>query len=74
MRHGHTGHPAFPAQWFIRLLRAHPGDGLFCHRHLRDLTHKLDTSVEMSGPHDLAVRLGIARLARRRVPPQPIPR
>ena len=26
MRHGHTGHPAFPAQWFIQLLRAHPGD------------------------------------------------
>src|SRR6267378_2640006 len=28
---------------------------------------KLDTSVEMSGPHDFTVRIGIARLARRRV-------
>ena len=35
---------------------------------------KLDTSVEMSGRHDLAVRNKHARLARRRVPPQPIPR
>jgi hypothetical protein len=28
---------------------------------------RLDTSTEMSGPHDFAIRVGIARLARRRV-------
>src|ERR1700716_110729 len=35
-------------------------------------SQELDTSVEMSGPHDLAVRSNIARLARRyvhRIPP-----
>ena len=34
---------------------------------------KLDTSVEVSGPHDFTVRIGIARLARRcvhRIPPR----
>ena len=35
---------------------------------------KLDTSTEMSGPHDFAVRIGIARLARRRVHRIPAPR
>ncbi|HTG05090.1 MAG TPA: hypothetical protein VK635_13665, partial [Bradyrhizobium sp.] len=44
-----------------------PAIGLFCHRHLRNCFHRLDTSVEMSGPHDFTVRIGIARLARRRV-------
>jgi len=31
------------------------------------LLRQLDTSVGVSGPHDFAVRIGIARLARRRV-------
>src|SRR5712664_3517601 len=34
---------------------------------------KLDTSVEMSGPHDFTVRFGLARLARQsvhRIPPR----
>src|SRR5882724_3071851 len=44
-----------------------PAIGLFCHRHRRNCFHRLDTSVEMSGPHDFTVRIGIARLARRRV-------
>ena len=30
--------PAFPAQWLYGLLRAHPGERLFCHRRLRDLS------------------------------------
>ena len=42
-----------------------PVTGLVCHRHRR--FRRLDTSVGVSGPHDFAVRIGIARLARRRV-------
>jgi hypothetical protein len=37
------------------------------------LLRQLDTSVGVSGPHDFAVRIGIARLARRyvhRIPPR----
>jgi hypothetical protein len=34
-----------------------PVIGLSCHRRLRSCLHKLDTSVEASGPHDFAVRL-----------------
>jgi hypothetical protein len=30
--------------------------GLSCHRRLWRLLHKLDASVEASGPHDFAVR------------------
>src|SRR6266403_956917 len=33
-----------------------PAIGLFCHRHRRNCFHRLDTSVEMSGPHDFTVR------------------
>ena len=50
-----------------------PVTGLFCHRHLRNTFRKLDTSVGVSGPHDFAVRIGIARLARlsvHRIPPR----
>ncbi len=74
-------HPAFPAQWFIRLLRAHPGDRALLPPSPAGLTAsltpaspKLDTSVEMSGRHDLAVRSEHVRLTHRYVPPQPIPR
>jgi hypothetical protein len=35
---------------------------------------QLDASTEASGPHDFAVRIGNARLARRRVHRIPIPR
>ena len=56
MRHGHTGNARTSPRNGLRLLRALPGDRLFCHRHLRNCFHRLDTSVEMSGPHDLAVR------------------
>jgi hypothetical protein len=38
-----------------------PVTGLFCHRRLRGLLRKLDTSVGVSGPHDFAVRQGIVR-------------
>jgi hypothetical protein len=33
-----------------------PVIGLSCHRRLRIFTHRLDASVEASGPHDFAVR------------------
>jgi hypothetical protein len=33
-----------------------PVIGLSCHRRLAETFAKLDTSVEMSGPHDFAVR------------------
>jgi hypothetical protein len=45
------------------LLRALPGDRLFCHRRRRNCFRQLDPSVAGTGPHDFAVRVGIARLA-----------
>ena len=48
--------PAFPAQWLDGLLRALPGERLFCHRRLRTCHRKLDASTAASGPHDFAVR------------------
>jgi hypothetical protein len=38
-----------------------PVIGLCCHRHRR-IIRRLDISVEISGPHDFAVRLGADRL------------
>src|SRR6202166_2877510 len=49
-----------------------PAIGLFCHRRLTDIggsapgraafaSARLDTSVEMSGPHDLTVRVSAVR-------------
>ena len=49
--------PAFPAQWLYGLLRALPGERLFCHRrHARMNLAQLDASTAASGPHDFAVR------------------
>ena len=50
--------PAFPAQWLYGLLRALPGERLFCHRRpCRSLLlNELDASTAASGPHDFAVR------------------
>jgi hypothetical protein len=61
---GNTRHS--PRNGFNGLLRALV-TGLVCHRHQRNCFRQLDTSVGASGPHDFAVRIGIARLARRRV-------
>jgi hypothetical protein len=47
----------------LRLLRALPGDRLFCHRRRRNCFRQLDPSVAGTGPHDFAVRVGIAGLA-----------
>jgi hypothetical protein len=41
-----------------------PVTGLFCHRHRRNCFRQLDASVGASGPHDFAVRISAARLAR----------
>ena len=50
--------PAFPAQWLYGLLRALPGERLFCHRRSTMLdSSKLDASTAASGPHDFAVRI-----------------
>ena len=46
----------------LRLLRDLPGDN--CATVACGNDRKLDISIKMSGPHDLAVRLRIARLAR----------
>jgi hypothetical protein len=51
-----------------------PVIGLVCHRRLRKNFHKLDASVEASGPHDFTVRLSTIRQARRLRPPHPTPR
>src|SRR5438093_13034952 len=48
--------PAFPAQWLYGLLRALPGERLFCLRHRRDTSRQLSASTAAAGPPDLAVR------------------
>jgi hypothetical protein len=53
--------PAFPAQWLYGLYVLFPVTGLSCHRHLRIIIRRLDASVGASGPHDFAVRAGVAR-------------
>jgi len=72
--HGHTGITRHsPRNGFTVSFVLSPAIGLFCHRHLRNCFHRLDTSVEMSGPHDFTVRISIARLARRCVHRIPCP-
>jgi hypothetical protein len=44
-----------------------PVTGLVCHRRWRKKLRQLDASVGASGPHDFAVRAGVARLATLRV-------
>jgi hypothetical protein len=48
-------------QWFTAYFALSSEIGLSCLRRLRRLRRKLDTSVEVSGPHDFAVRLSAAR-------------
>jgi hypothetical protein len=48
-----------------------PGTGLSCPRYRADRSARLDTSVGMPGPHDFAVRIGIARPARPTRPSHP---
>src|SRR5215213_2823637 len=61
--------PAFPAQWLYGLLRALPGERLFCLRRRRDTSRQLSASTATPEPHDFAVRFRRARLARHPRPP-----
>jgi hypothetical protein len=53
--------PAFPAQWLYGLLRALPGERLFCLRRRRDTSRQLSASTAAPEPHDFAVRLSHTR-------------
>src|SRR5665213_2316869 len=57
------GSPAFPAQWFYDLYVLSLVIGLSCHHRPREAlaSQELNASVEASGPHDFAVRLGTTR-------------
>jgi len=46
---------------FTAYFELSPVIGLFCHRRLADTSAKFDASVEASGPHDFAVRVGAVR-------------
>ena len=48
-----------------------PVTGLCCHRHRRNLFHRLDTSVGVSGPHDFTVRAQRHSCSLRPSPPAP---
>src|SRR5882762_8976687 len=62
--------PAFPAQWLYGLLRALPGERLFCHRRDARMTlAQLDASTAASGPHDFAVRSSCTRQSQLSRPP-----
>jgi hypothetical protein len=68
--------PAFPAQWLYGLLRALPGERLFCLRRPREAFASLglNASTAAPEPHDFAVRLRRARLSRPQRPPHPTAR
>jgi hypothetical protein len=68
--------PAFPAQWLYGLLRALPGERLFCHRRPREAlaSHGLNASTATSGPHDFTVRSSHTRLSQLSRPPHPTAR
>ena len=72
--HGHTGITRHsPRNGFNGFLRALPGDRALLPPSSAVSFRELDASVGASGPHDFAVRVGIARLARRgvhRIPPR----
>src|SRR2546425_4913270 len=53
--------PAFPAQWLYGLLRALPGERLFCLRYRRDTSRQLSASTAAPEPHDFAVRSSCTR-------------
>ena len=63
--------PGIPRAMVYGLLRDLPGDNFATVACGND--RKLDISVKMSGPYDLTVRLGIARLARQSVHRIPCP-
>ena len=62
--------PAFPAQCFYDLYVISPVSGVFCHRHRRDASRRLDATVAAPGPHDFAVRCDRFRPVRNHLRPQ----
>src|SRR5205809_4466217 len=62
--------PAFPAQWLYGLLRALPGERLFCLRRPREAFASLGLSASTAAPepHDFAVRFRRVRLSRHQRP------
>src|SRR6188474_3198730 len=60
---GSANTPAFPAQWLYGLLRALPGERLFCLRYRRNTSRQRSASTAAPEPHDFAVRLRRVRLA-----------
>ena len=58
----------------LRLIRDLPGVPGLIATVAREFVHELDTSVGVSGPHDFAVRAGIARRATPTRPSHPAPR
>ena len=69
---GSAEHPAFPARWCYGLYVISPGTGLSCPRRTRaSQAHALGLSVGRPGPHDFAVRAGVARPARPARPSHP---
>jgi hypothetical protein len=66
--HEHNHHrfaentPTFPARWFTAY-NVLPGDRALLPPSPAGHTCKLDPSVGGTGPHDFAVRVGVARLA-----------
>jgi hypothetical protein len=52
-----------PRDGFTAYIALSPGTGLSCPRRFVDHPAKLNASVGASGPHDFAVRSGVARLA-----------
>ncbi|MGC2775494.1 MAG: hypothetical protein WA418_07625, partial [Bradyrhizobium sp.] len=57
-------HPAFPAQWLERLLRVLPGAPGFLAtvaRTTRERRRRRNTSIGVSGPRDLTVRIDVVR-------------
>jgi hypothetical protein len=62
-----------PTQWFTAYSALSPAIGLFCHRRPWSNLHELDASVEASGPHGFAVRVGAVRYRHihvHRIPPR----
>src|SRR5215212_5936533 len=72
--HGHTGFTRHsPRNGFNGFLRDLPGDRAWLSPSPAVCLRKLDASVEASGPHDFAVRLGAVRqrhLHVHRIPPR----
>ena len=72
---GSAGSPGIPCAMVLTVsFELSLGTGLSCPHHRTDRSARLDTSVGVSGPHDFAVRIGLARQARRPRPPHPAPR